>query len=363
MKKILSIILTICMLMSALCISSYALTEQEIYSAFDFDNDGDVDVKDARTVLRVAAGIDAPIEGKVYDINGDGYVTYEDVKTALYIAAGIGTEDVAVNSDEYNLNLFKREINSIKEVRPGFTKNATAQCASMLVTTRNAPDSSLNVTNMEFDDYTNKTCDYMEDLLNGAAGLLIPSAQKAELKQNIADLRQKATDMYKPQTTKKTVAKRTTTHYTDFPINNLGYSCYLTLDDIESIRCYEEGDYFYREVTMKTDTYVGNEYPTGSAGFKDRYQKISYGKIFNIPALSETDGSVVNKVTFKDGKITMKIDKLTGMPVNVEYYYVYVADVDSPVQEDADGNPGIEMNSVTTMVTSENYAINPVEVN
>jgi len=51
------------------------------------------------------------------------------------------------------------------------------------------------------------------------------------------------------------------------------------------------------------------------------------------------------------------------MPVNVEYYYVYVTDIDSPVQVDENGDPGIEMNSVTTMVTSEKYAINPVEVN
>ncbi len=365
MKRTLSVILCVCLLISAFSVGSYAsLTSAEIYSAYDYNNDGNVDLLDARTVLRVSSCIEAPIEGKDYDVDKSGNPSpdYKDVKAVLYIALGISTENIVVDDTEYMLNLFRKELNSIKDIRPGFYKHAEATCESMLVTTRNAPDDSLNVTDMEFDDYTNKTCDYMEDLLD-TAGLLIPSSKKAELRANIAELRQKAIEMYKTKETKKNVLESETTHYTDFPINNLGFSCYLTVDDIKSIETKEEDGYIIRTVTMNEDTYIGNEYPTGTSGFKQRYQEISYGKVFNIPALSETDGSVVNKVTFKDGVIVSKIDKLTGVPVSVKYSYTYIADVKSATKVDENGEPGIEMTSKTTMKTIEEYTINPVEVN
>ena len=114
---------------------------------------------------------------------------------------------------------------------------------------------------------------------------------------------------------------------------------------------------------MNTDTYIGDEYPTGTAGFKDRWQTISYGKVFNIPELSESDGSVVNSVTFKDGKIVSKIDKLTGMPVEIDYKFTYIADVSAPVEVDDKGNEGIKMKTKATITTTEKYIINPVEVN
>ncbi len=366
MKRTLSIILTVCLFISAFSVGSYAsLTTEEIYSAYDYNNDGIVDLLDARMVLRVSSGIEAPIEGKDYDVNKSGNPSpdYNDVKAVLYIALGISTDEIVVDDTGYMLDLFRKELNCIKDIRPGFYKYAEATCESMLVTTRNAPDDSLNVTDMEFDDYTNKTCDYMEDLLDSAAGLLIPSSKKAELRANIAELRQKAVEMYETKETKKRVLESSTTHYTDFPINNLGFSCYLTVDDIKSIETKEEDGYIIRTVTMNEDTYIGNEYPTGTSGFKQRYQEISYGKVFNIPALSETDGSVVNKVTFKDGVIVSKIDKLTGVPVSVKYSYTYIADVKSATKVDENGEPGLEMTSKTTMKTIEEYTINPVEVN
>lgn len=380
MKKTISILLTVCILFSVLCVNSFAaLTTDEIVVNYDFalnvaqkdeenniigyTSDGKVNLDDARAVLRVSAGIEAPREDLNYDIDGDGYITVTDVKTILSIILGI---NLSVNeNDEYLLSLFKTELNSVKSTRPGFTKTATAQCHSMKVTTHNAPASELNVTNMEFDVYTNKTCDYMENLLS-SAGLFIPASQKAEMKAQIADLRKQADEMYDVKTTTKTV-NRYGSHYYHFPVNNLGNSCFLEIEDIKSIECYEEDGYIIRKVTMNEDTYIGDEFPTGNEGASQRWKTISYGKVFNIPDFDETEGtkqtSVLNSVTFKDGVIISKVDKLSGLPVSVEYSYSYVADISTIPQTNEDGSEGLQMDSVTSATNTESYVINPVTTN
>ena len=365
MKKILSVLLAVCLLVSAFTLNTFAAsTTDEIVSCYDFNGDGNVNLTDARTVLRVSAGLEAPREGFVYDLDGDGLATINDVKMVLSIVLGV---DVEITSDEFNLGLFRAELNNIKAVRPGFTKTAVSKCNSMLVTTRNAPDASLNVTNMPFDQYTNKTCDYLEDALsNPLVNIALSKEEKAEIKANIAGMRKQANEVYNPKTKTTTIAKRRS-HYAAFPVNNLANSCFLTMDDIKSIECYEEDGYIIRKVTMNENTYIGDEYPTGYEGSSQRWQKISYGKVFNIPEFNETENgketSRLNKVTFKNGVIISKIDKLSGIPVSVEYSYTYIADVSTIPTVDANGNPGLEMDSVTSATLTESFVINPVTNN
>lgn len=362
----------VALLASAFSISAFALTGDDIAQIYDFalnvaekdsngnitgyTSDGKLTLDDARAVLRVSAGIDAPRDGFNYDVDGDGFVSVADVKKMISIILGI---DISVSDDEYLLSLFKQELDSIKSIRPGFTKTATTQCHSMLVTTRNAPTSSLNVTNMEFKDYTEKTCDYLESYL-----ILYQYTKPEEYKElsaKIETLRTQARDAYNLKTSTKTV-NRYGSHYYHFPVNNLGKSCYLELSDIKSIECYEEGGYIIRKVTMNEDTYIGDEFPTGNEGFQERYRTISYGKVFNIPDFDEVEGSTktsnLNKVTFKNGVIISKVDKLTGVPVSVEYSYTYVADVSQLPAKQGD----LEMDSVTTATNTESFIINPVTV-
>lgn len=369
MKKTISILLAVCLLLSALSVSSYAAySNDEIKLNFDYNADGKVNLNDARTVLRVSANLEAPKEGLIYDItgNGDG-ITMEDVKKIVAIVTGIDTE---VNEcAEFNLELFKAELNSVKTTKPGFTKVATTQCLSMKVTTQNAPTDELNVTNMEFDDYANKTCDYMDGILNSFAGLTIQATNPEyykEMKAQISELRAEAVEMYEPKTTTKTINKYNS-HIYQFPISANINSCLLNIDDIKSIECYEEDGYIVRKVTMNTDTYIGDEFPTGTKGNKDRIATVSYAKVFNVPDFSETTGSketsILNKVTFKDGVIISKVDKLSGIPVSVEYSYSYVADISTIPTVDKDGNVGLQMDSVTEAINTESYTINPVTKN
>lgn len=368
------------LLFSVFSVNAFALTGSDIVNGYDFalnvaqkdqnnniigyTSDGKVTLDDARAVLRVSAGIEAPREGLNYDIDGDGFVTVTDVKAIISIVLGI---DITISDDEYLLSLFKAELNSVKNLRPGFTKTATTQCHSMLVTTENAPVDELNYDEpIEFSTYTNAMCDYMEDIMNNPlAGIAISPAQKAEMKDQLAKLRKQATEMYDLKTSTKTV-NRYGSHYYHFPVNNLGNSCYLEIDDIKSIECYEEDGYIIRKVTMNEDTYIGDEFPTGNEGFSERWKTISYGKVFNIPDFDETEGtketSVLNKVTFKDGVIISKVDKLSGVPVSVEYSYSYTADISTIPEIDKNGKPGLQMDSVTTATNTESFVINPVTV-
>lgn len=377
MKKFLTTLLAVILLFSSLSVSAFALTGNDIANKYDFAlnvaqkdqnnniigyiSDGKVTLEDARAVLRVSAGLEAPREDVNYDVDSDGFVTVSDVKTIIGIVLGI---DVTISDDEYLLSLFNAELNSVKDLRPGFTKTATAQCHSMRVTTRNAPDASLNVTNMEFDEYTNKMCDYMDSYLDGPVGVALKLSnptQYNELKNQISSLRTQAKEAYKLKTTTKTI-KRYGSHYYHFPVNNLGNSSFLEISDIKSIECYEEDGYIIRKVIMNEDTYIGDEFPTGNEGFSQRWKTISYGKVFNIPDFDETEGtkktSNLNKVTFKDGVIISKVDKLSGVPVSVEYSYSYIADV-STIPESADD---LEMDSVTTATNTESFVINPVTI-
>lgn len=368
MKKILCLALCLCMLVSSLCLNVFAAgSSDEITSLYDYNGDGFINLTDARTVLRVSAGLEQPRANLIYDLDGqDGAIpTINDVKLVISIVMGI---DVEIANQEFLLALFVNELDSVKTTKPGFTKLATNKCDSMLVTTRNAPDPSLNVTNMPFDQYTNKTCDYLEDALNGFAGAFIPADKKTEIKATIATMRKEANELYVPKTKETVIAKRRS-HFATFPINNVPKSCYLKIDDIASITSEETEDgYILRTVKMKTDTYIGDEFPTGVAKAAERREKISYARVFNLPDFSETtngkESSILNSVTFKDGEIVSKIDKLSGIPVYVKYSYTYVSDISTiPTVDEETKEEGLQMDSVTTAKVIEEFTINPVTNN
>lgn len=365
MKKFICLFTVLCLLVPFFSLGANAVIVSDTTPDFDYNNDGKININDARTILRVSAGIDEEIEGKTYDLDRSGFVDYYDVAKILRMISGIDSE--ANVSNEYLLALFKEELDSVKSVRPGFTKVSTSHCKSAKVTTTNAPDSSLNVTNTEFNVYVDKVVAYT----NKYSWILTN-----DIKKELENMKTQAQELYQPQTETVTVTKANPTHYTEFPVNKLGYACFLELSDIESINCYEQNGYIIREVIMKTDTYIGDQYPTGSAGFKDRWQIISYGKVFNIPAFDETDGSTLNSVKFsglygdninvaptQGGRIISKVDKLTGMPVEIRYEYSCVSDISAAPQVNQDGTTGLTMKTVTITNFSEVYTINSVEAN
>lgn len=312
----------------------------------DSNGDGAYTTLDAAEFLRAAAGITADANDTKYDLDFDGSVSVADAQQALRIVSGI----VPVLNEAETLALFNEKINSVKTVRPGFEKTATMQCPSILITTTNAPIAEMNVTNLEFNKYVDKIVKVMNTFPYNMA-------LNDEMKAQLNEMKKEAADAYLPQTQTKTVAARSNSHYSYFPVNNLGWSSKLTINDVKSATCSVVGSDVVCTITLPDVTYIGDEYPTGSSGFAKR-QALPYGKVFNIPAFDESDGSTVNKVQFTNGKVVLNVDLLTGDVLSADYSYTYYSEIMAAPQKDSE----LTMKTATTANTTENYIMNRVTV-
>ena len=114
MKKFICLFTVICLLIPCFSLGVNAIIVSETTPDFDYNDDGKININDARAVLRVSAGIDAEIEGKTYDLDANGYVDYYDVAKILRMISGIEAE--ANVADEYLLALFKKELDRFNRV-------------------------------------------------------------------------------------------------------------------------------------------------------------------------------------------------------------------------------------------------------
>ncbi len=357
LKKILSVLIAVAMLMSVMSISAFAETkaltavEKSIIKMqnVDADLDGTYTTGDIAKVLQAAAGIVEEDDYTKYDINGDGYVSVRDAQATLNAVTGVAP----VVTQEELLAVFNERINSVKKSLPGFTKREIVDCSSILVTTKNAPQSSLNVSNLEYDKYVDK----MVNLMNTFPyNLALNDEMRAELKK----LQISAENAYKPQS--RSVAVGRGADYEDehtdlFVVGGLSWSSNLTMNDIKSISYTMTGGRFSITITMKDYSYAGNAYPTGVAGLSAR-SKLPYGKAFNLPEFDESDGSTVNSVALRGGEIDFQMDYKTADVLKAEYNYEYTADIKSPPDKDSD----LEMYTKTTAAVTERYVVNRVTV-
>ena len=324
-----------CVSVSAVDIETLTTGEKAllIMQRADVNGDAKYSTDDVSIILKAAAGIIEIENEEYYDLDLDGYVSVKDAQLMLEVVTGVGK----LVTDEEALESFNTLLNGVKTKKPGFQKTSTLVCPSVKITTSGFPIivSSLNVSNMEYRDYVNK----MASLMSGT---------------DVDELKKSAEEIYKPQTESKTVAASSNSHYTYFPVNNLGWSSKLTISDIKSITYTVSGGYIVYTVKMGDYTYGKGQYPSGSKGFSDR-QKLPYGKVFNIPALGEDESTVVNSVQLKNGTIVLKADLATGSIVSVDYSYSYVTDVSST---NTSGNYTINMKTVTSTNVSESFIMN-----
>lgn len=360
LKKIFSIILVAVMMLSIASVSVNAANVEDltagerallIMQRADVNGDQIYSTDDVSVILKAAAGIIEIENEEFYDIDLDGYVSVRDAQLMLEVVSGVGD----LVSDEDALEAFNSLLNGVKSKKPGFTRTTTAVIPSMKVTTSGTGFSALDVTNMEYNKYVDK-------LVNTMNTYPFNTALNDSMKKELEEMKQSAIDLYKPQTETKTIAAGSNSHYTFFPVNNLGWSSKLTAADIKSIDCIVDDGCIVFTITMNDYNYAAGQYPTGTKGFSDR-QKLPYGKIFNLPALDEeTDSAgrpitVVNSMKLQKGKIVLKADLLTGDIVSVDYSYSYVSNITNN-SYNKDGKLSSVMTSVTTANYSESYAMN-----
>lgn len=319
------------------------LTEKEkamlTISRADIDKDGTYSTNDAAKLLRAAAGIE--LANEEYDIDLDGSVTLLDAQKMLKVSAGI---EPLIEDNALLLAIFDENLDSVKQTKPGFTRTVTMVCPSVKVTTTGAPTgfSDLNVSNMEYKDYVNKFVSLMNTFPYN-------TMLDAEMKAELEEMKKSAVEIYKPQIETKTIAAASNSHYTYFPVNNLGWSCNLTLEDIKAISQTMVDGKIKITVTMGDYTYSKGQYPSA---FSEK-QKLPYGKIFNLPNLPN-DGSTINSVALKNGVIVLAVDAVTGSVAAVDYSYSYNTDITAAKSEGST----LTMRTVTTANTNENYVMN-----
>lgn len=317
MKKIAGIILSLCILLSALSVNVFAADEattedphketREYTEAFnkqlskgDVTGDSKVTTEDASEYLKVAAKLKAPKENVNYDYTGDGKVTTADARKALRVASGLE----ASVSDEVVFDYFLNEINTVKTTTPGFKRTATGTCKSNRITVSGA--GTMNCKDQEYVDYLKDN----EKLFRNA----YPDDYDAMVKQ--------AEELYEPQTQSKVVAAgNRVLHINNFPVSGLAVSCRLTIDDIESVSFKTEDKYYIITITLGDYKYDSkNPYPAAPSQQSER-KDLPYGKVFNLLELSEEDAKKLKQVDLKDGKVTLKVDSTTGEIINADYFF------------------------------------------
>ena len=366
MKKFICLLLTVCVLMSMGIVYVGADAADDMALLYDFalnknvkdeetdtyvlTSDGVVDTNDARAVMRVAAGIETPRAGINYDVDGDGVLSNRDAKKLLCIIVGI--DESTASDEEYQLARFSKELNAVKTQRPGFTKNTTYACTDMRITTTGAPEDkfilglmgidTLNVTNMDFVEY---------------ADMLIKVGEKAGASDSkeMQELRKQRDTLYIPKTDTRTVKKRYS-HKAQFPIYSEDYACALTMDDIKSITCVDDGDYIIRTVTLNEEAFGKGEFPVDE---DERLTKVKHAKVFSIPKLKE-DVDILENLRFYEGKVVIKTSKLTGMPESATYEYKYYVETYSEDISEDGSKMTTRMKSYYTSL--EEFAINSLEV-
>ena len=343
MKKTLSLLLVLCLCIGVLAVPAFAEGEPqqetvaqmiERYKAlYDVDGDGNLTVTDATGLLRAVAGIDPSVGD--HDLDNNGTTDLADVRLLL-LASATGK---AVVPESALLEAFNTKLNDVKKTtKPGFTRTATSQCSSILVTASGYPllFNRLNVTNMEMKEYVKRMERYMTGALAGDEG----EAQYAQLVEE-------TNKAYEKQITVKDVEPGTAQHYTQFPVNNFGWSSNLTNNDIAGITANVSGGKVTLTVTMGTSSYGQGQYPTD----KSEIVKLPYGKAFNLPELS--DSSVTLKsVKLYNGKIILVLDETTDQPITADYAFNY--DFTTLKVENIDDRT-VTMTVASKVAQTENY--------
>lgn len=149
MKKIVSVMLALVLVLSVLSCAALAYDDDIVGTVGDYNDDGLVKLEDARAVLSAAVGITAVKDNATFrrcDINGDGKLSLFDARQILKGAVGLvklestglfkGVTDEAgvFTSKEELVNYFNTNLDRIKTERPGLTKTEKSTVSDINVT-------------------------------------------------------------------------------------------------------------------------------------------------------------------------------------------------------------------------------------
>ena len=342
MKKALSIILVIGIIFSCMAVTAGAegevsLTPEQVALTklvkADTDGNGTCNTADVQKILRTAIGIES--DSEVTDIDSSGYTSTQDALILLKHLSGVEP----LVTDAELLDIVNAKLNAVKTEKPGFTGVSTAQCTSMKVTQKfnavgtsamdkllvgmlNTELAKMSYTDLEYDKYVAKMVEQLESSKNADG---VTEADKAEIDKEIAAMRKSAATYKDAEIAEKTVAELNANgHRNYFPRSGEStVSSALTLSDIDKVTYSISNGKITLNVLMKNNTYTNATYPKTSAGLAD----IPYGKAFNVPFLRGETGSTLTTAEYKNGKISVTLDKDTTEMTKAVYTYNYFSDI------------------------------------
>lgn len=349
MKKLLSMILAVAVIMSVLCVSVSAEEATELTAAekneillrnADANGDGFYSTADVTVLLKAAAGTGDDKDS--FDVNSDGVTSLEDAIMLLKHTSGIEP----LLSNEEAVELFNAKVNAVKnrdKGLPGFEKTITATCNSMKITQdvqasglASLVAGQMACTDLEYDKYVDKM-----------VGLMSSGNMTAEDKENIEAMKQSAKDYRKPQVeVVEAVAGDYVDHFLDFPRDAMNTASEITTADISSVSYTMSGGNIVFTLKLPNKTY------TSLSAFNAN----PYAKVMNVVEFDEDDGSKVNKIELKNGSVVVKFDAQTGAMKNANYSYNYYSDISAPEQSQTDSDFGtvtVKLKTKTTATVTE----------
>lgn len=358
MKRILSVLVVLCLLTGAFSVNAFAADSSEEANANltreyteiflsqinrgDLDGDNKVTVEEASKYLRIAAKLDEPEAGVNYDLTGDGKITTADARKALRIASGL--EFGA--TDEEIFEYFKNELNTVKKTFPGFDRTTTSVATDSRITVSGVPKIpvsivkwvDINANNEEIVSYYKRTADAWKKV-----------ASDEEYEAMLKD----AESLYEPVEKTKRIESGSKSHYTYFPVTGLANTCRLEFEDIKDISMKTTDGKFIITLIMGSYTYdESNPYPATTYESNER-QSLPYGKIFNLPEFNDDSTYALEEIVFDDGKVVLEVDSETGEIITADFFYSYKLTLNLSSEEE--GMEDVVMKTTTTSEYGEKF--------
>ena len=322
MKKIISVICAVILLLSSVSVSAFALTKSDADAqivskkkAFDSAFSQDITAGDARNVLLTSAGlVKGGVDTKFFDIDSDGKITAIDARTFLRIAARLENINNYYSSVKYDY--FLALINSVKPSAYRFYESMDEVIEKV-----NYVDYSDIVKQMN--TQIGYYAEYDESMVGYDFG--------AELRAS------------EGKTTRSYIMSQTQVkNETNYPIKERELACYAPFDNVKSVEYKTNQTFTFERHSAVSDTKLYEETVTGldsitvyfnsesislAGTLTDQmFKNMKMGQAFDILQKSDVDAMLEanSSISGIEGMEEMGTCEVSLTPKNLEYKNSYI---------------------------------------
>lgn len=243
MKKIISVICAVVLLLSSVSVSAFALTKSEADAEiaaqkkmFEGAFSQDITAGDARDVLLTSAGLASEKENsQFFDIDSDGKITAIDARIYLRIAAKL--DNVKNHYNDIKYDYFLSLINSVKPSEYTFYESLEEEIQKVSYTDY---DNVVGQMNKQLELYSS----YDEEMVGYDFGAEIKSAEG-------------------DKSTSYSTLHAQTKNENNYPVKGNQLACFATLDDVEKIEHKTNQSFTFERYSAVTNAKLYGETVNG----------------------------------------------------------------------------------------------------